>query len=41
MEEIDKDISSMEEIFKLQEMYDLKIHDAELEEKYKKLGYSS
>tara|TARA_B110000196_G_C21110146_1_gene647312 strand:- start:97 stop:996 length:900 start_codon:yes stop_codon:yes gene_type:complete len=41
MEEIDKDISSMEEIFELQEMYDLKTHDAELEEKYKKLGYSS
>ena len=41
MEQIDKDISSMEEIFKLQKMYDLKNHDAELEEKYKKLGYSS
>jgi phosphoenolpyruvate phosphomutase len=41
MKEIDKDISSMEEIFQLQEMYDLKMHDAELEEKYKKLGYSS
>jgi phosphoenolpyruvate phosphomutase len=41
MEEIDKDISSMEEIFELQEMYDLKTHDEELEEKYKKLGYSS
>ena len=41
MEEIDKDISSMEDIFELQEMYDLKMHDAELEEKYKKLGYSS
>ena len=41
MEEIDKEISTMEEIFQLQEMYDLKTHDAELEEKYKKLGYSS
>ena len=41
MIEIDKDISSMEDIFELQEMYDLKTHDAELEEKYKKLGYSS
>ena len=41
MEEIDKDISSMEEIFELQEMYDLKTHDTELEEKYKELGYSS
>jgi len=41
MVEIDKDISSMEDIFELQEMYDLKMHDAELEEKYKKLGYTS
>ena len=41
MIEIDKDISSMEDIFELQEMYDLKTHDAELEEKYKKLGYIS
>jgi len=41
MKEVDKDISSMADIFELQEMYDLKIHDAELEEKYKKLGYSS
>jgi phosphoenolpyruvate phosphomutase len=41
MVEIDKDISSMEDIFELQEMYDLKTNDAELEEKYKKLGYTS
>ena len=41
MKEVDKDISSMADIFELQEMYDLKTHDAELEEKYKKLGYSS
>lgn len=41
MSEIEHEISSMEDIFQLQQMYDLKIHDAELEEKYKKLGYSS
>ena len=41
MEEIDKDISSMEDIFELQEMYDLKTNEAALEEKYKKLGYDS
>ena len=41
MEEVDKEISSMEDIFQLQEMYDLKTHDAELEKKYKQLGYSS
>jgi len=41
MKEIEKEISSMEDIFQLQEMYDLKTHEAELEEKYKKLGYSS
>ena len=41
MNEIEEEISSMEDIFQLQEMYDLKMHDVELEEKYKKLGYSS
>jgi hypothetical protein len=31
----------MEDIFQLQEMYDLKTNEAALEEKYKKLGYDS
>ena len=39
MDEIEQEISSMDEIFELQEMYDMKTHDAELEEKYKELGY--
>jgi phosphoenolpyruvate phosphomutase len=41
MKEIENEISSMNDIFQLQEMYDLKIHDVELEEKFKKLGYKS
>ena len=41
MNEIEEEISSMEDIFQLQKMYDLKMHDIELEKKYKKLGYNS
>jgi phosphoenolpyruvate phosphomutase len=41
MSEIKEKISSMEDIFQLQEMYDLKTNEAALEEKYKKLGYES
>ena len=41
MKEIDNKISSMEDIFELQEMYDLKTYEKELEEKYKELGYDS
>lgn len=41
MEEVEKEMSSMEDIFELQEMYDLKTYELELEESYKKLGYSS
>jgi len=41
MKEIDNKISSMEDIFELQEMYDLKTYEKDLEEKYKKLGYNS
>lgn len=37
--EIKEDISSMEEIFNLQEMYDVKAQEKEIEEKLKKLGY--
>ena len=41
MSEIKEKISSMEDIFQLQEMYDLQTNEAALEEKYKKLGYDS
>jgi hypothetical protein len=41
MSEIKEKISSMEDIFQLQEMYDLQTNEAALEEKYKKLGYES
>jgi phosphoenolpyruvate phosphomutase len=41
MNEIENEISSMDDIFDLQEMYDLKTNEAKLEESYKKLGYSS
>lgn len=41
MNEIEEEISSMEDIFQLQKMYDLKMRDIELEKKYKKLGYNS
>jgi phosphoenolpyruvate phosphomutase len=41
MSEIDQEISSMNDIFQLQEMYDLQIYETKLEETYKKLGYDS
>ena len=41
MNEIKETISSMKDIFQLQEMYDLKTHEEILEEKFKKLGYDS
>ena len=37
--EIKEEISSMEDIFNLQEMYDVKTKEKELEEELKKLGY--
>ncbi len=37
--EVDDKLSSMEEIFKLQKMYELEEQEIILEEKYKKLGY--
>ncbi len=39
MSEINDQLSSMEDIFRLQKMYDLKEQEIELEQKYKKLGY--
>jgi len=36
---VKEEISSMEDIFELQEMYDIKDKEKELEEELKKLGY--
>ena len=41
LSEVEKEISSMEEIFKLQKMYDIKTKEKELENELKKLGYTS
>ena len=39
MNKINDQLSSMEDIFKLQKMYELKEQEIILEQKYKKLGY--
>ena len=39
LNEIKEEISSMDDIFKLQEMYDIKTKEKELEAELKKLGY--
>ena len=39
LNEIKEEISSMNDIFKLQEMYDVKAKEKQIEEKLKKLGY--
>ena len=39
LSEVKEEISSMEDIFELQEMYDIKDKEKELEEELKKLGY--
>jgi len=39
LSEVNEKISSMEDIFNLQEMYDIKTKEKELEEELKKLGY--
>ena len=41
LDEISEDISSMEEIFELQKMFDVKLQEKNIEEKLKKLGYMS
>lgn len=41
IDKVNEEISSMDEIFQLQEMYDLKTQEKELEEKFKKMGYNS
>ena len=39
MDEIQNEMSSMDEIFKLQEMFDIKSQEKDIEEKLRKLGY--
>ncbi len=41
LDEISENMSSMEDIFELQKMYDIKLQEKEIEEKLKKLGYIS
>ena len=41
MDDIQNEMSSMEEIFKLQEMFDIKSQEKDIEEKLRKLGYIS
>ena len=41
LSEVKEEISSMEDIFQLQEMYDIKTKEKDLENKLKKLGYIS
>jgi 2-methylisocitrate lyase-like PEP mutase family enzyme len=39
MDKIQNEMSSMDEIFKLQEMFDIKSQEKDIEEKLRKLGY--
>ena len=39
LDEVSDDLSSMEEIFELQKMFDVKLQEKDIEEKLKKLGY--
>jgi hypothetical protein len=39
MDEVQDQMSSMEDIFQLQETYDLKSQEKSIEEKLRKLGY--
>ena len=41
MDMIQNEMSSMDEIFKLQEMFDIKSQEKDIEEKLRKLGYIS
>ena len=41
MSKLQKQMSSMDDIFKLQEMYDVKSQEKSIEEKLRKLGYIS
>ena len=39
LSDVEEKISSMEDIFELQKMYDIKDEEIEIEKKLKKLGY--
>ena len=41
LDEVDEEMSSMEEIFDLQKMFELNSQEKDIEEKLKKLGYIS
>ena len=41
LDKIDEEISSMEEIFELQKMFDIKSQEKDIERKLKEMGYSS
>jgi len=41
LDEISEDMSSMDDIFELQKMFDVKLQEKDIEEKLKKLGYIS
>jgi hypothetical protein len=41
LDEVDEEMSSMEEIFNLQKMFELNSQEKDIEEKLKKLGYIS
>ena len=41
MDKIQNEMSSMDEIYKLQEMFDIKSQEKDIEEKLRKLGYIS
>ena len=41
LSKLQKQMSSMDDIFKLQEMYDVKSQEKSIEEKLRKLGYIS
>ena len=41
MSQVQNQMSSMDDIFKLQEMYDIKSQEKDIEEKLRKLGYIS
>ena len=41
MDDIQNEMSSMDEIFKLQEMFDIQSQEKDIEDKLRKLGYIS
>ena len=39
LDDVSEDMSSMEDIFELQKMFDVKLQEKDIEEKLKKMGY--